>query len=127
MSIRGTCGMVRLFARTLLLAYLAAACTAYHAKTAPVPETLATPAREARVTLRNGGTFEVRDARVQGDSVVGTVRGQSMRFAVPVSDVQEVEVRETSVSRSLLLGAGIVVGAFAALLALVIATVPPSY
>ena len=120
-------GGVRLLARTLLLAYLAAACTAYHVKTAPVAETLAVPAREARVTVRNGGTFELRDVRVQGDSVVGMDRRQSTRFAVPVSAVQEIEVRETSVSRSLLLGAGIAAGAFAVLLILAVTTLPPSY
>ena len=51
MRLRGTFGTVRLLARTLLLAYLAAACSSYKASTAPVAESLARPVPEARVTV----------------------------------------------------------------------------
>ena len=127
MHLRGMFGTVRLLARTLLLAYLAAACTAYHVKTAPVAESLATPAREARVTVRNRGIVHLRDVQVKGDSLVGRARGDTARFAVPVSAVEEIEIRGFSLSRTALLTAGIALGAFLTLFILFVTLVPPNY
>jgi len=116
----GVLGAVRLFARTLLLAYLAAACTVYKVSTAPVAETLARPVFEARVTVRNRGVVELRDVQVRGDSLVGFVRGPSTRFAVETSEVDAVEVPSLSGPRTVLLTVGIAAGV---LVALIVATV----
>ncbi len=123
----GVMGAVRVFARTLLLAYLAAACTVYKPSTAPVAETLATPVPEARVTVRNRGVVELRDVRVIGDSLVGFVRGPSTRFAVETSAVDAVEVKSLSGPRTVLLTVGIAAGVLVALIVAAAATLPPSY
>ncbi|MEO7712518.1 MAG: hypothetical protein ABIV10_06325 [Gemmatimonadaceae bacterium] len=123
----GVMGAVRVFARTLLLAYLAAACTVYKPSTAPVAETLATPVPEARVTVRNRGVVELRDVRVIGDSLVGFVRGPSTRFAVETSAVDAVEVKSLSGPRTVLLTVGIAAGVLVALGVAAAATLPPSY
>ena len=120
-------GTVRVLARTLLLAYLAAACTVYNVSTAPVAESLARPVPEARVTVRNRGVVELRDVQVRGDSLVGFVRGPSTRFAVETSAVDAVEVKSLSVSRTVLLTVGIAAGVLVALLVAAAATLPPSY
>lgn len=127
MHLRGMFGTVRLLARTLLLAYLAAACTSYKVSTAPVAETLARPVPDdARVWVRNRGVVELREVQVKGDSVVGFVRGPSTRFAVETSAVDAVEVKSLDMLRTVLLTAGIAAAAFIALLAVAVATLPPN-
>ena len=116
----GVFGAVRLFARTLLLAYLAAACTVYKVSTAPVAETLARPVFEVRVKMRNYGVVDLRDVQVRGDSLVGFIRGPSTRFAVEMSAVDAVEVPSISGPRTVLLTVGIAAGV---LVALIVATV----
>ena len=120
-------GAVRVFARTLLLAYLAAACTVYRVSAAPSAETRARPLFEARVTVRNRGVVELRDVQVRGDSLVGFVRGPSTRFAVETSEVEAVEVPSISGPRTLLLTVGIAGGVRVALIVAAVATLPPSY
>ena len=127
MRLRRMFGTVTMLARTFLLAYLAAACSTYKVSTAPVAETLAKPVQEARVTVRGRGVVDLRDVRVNGDSMVGFVRGPSTRFAVETSAVEAVEVKRLDTMRTVLLTAGIVGAAFIALLAAAAATLPPSY
>ncbi len=124
---RDVFGAMQLFARTLLLAYLASACMRYEVSTVPVAETLARRVPDdARIWVRNRGVVELRDVQVKGDSVVGFVRGSAMRYAVELSTVDAVEVKSLSVTRSVLLTAGIAAAAFIALLAVVVATLPPN-
>ena len=123
----GVLGAVRACARTLLLAYLAAACTVYRVSPAPVAESLARPVPEARVTVRNRGVVELRDVQVRGDSLVGFVRGPSTRFAVETSAVDAVEVKSLSVSRTVLLTVGIAAGMLVVLGVAAAATLPPAY
>ena len=126
MRISGVLGAVRVFARTLLLAYLATACTSYKVSTAPVAETLARPVPDdARVWVRNRGVVELREVQVKGDSLVGFVRGPSTRFAVEMSAVDAVEVKRLNMTRTVLLTAGIAAAAFIAVLAVAVATLPP--
>ncbi len=127
MRLRGTFGRVRLLARTLLLAYLAAACSSYKASTAPVAVTLARPVQEARVTVRDRGVVQLREVQVKGDSLVGFVRGPSTRYAVELSAVDAVEVKSLDMTRTVLLTAGIAAGALVALLVAAAAALPPSY
>ena len=123
----GVRGTVRVLARTLLLAYLAAACTVYKVSTAPVAETLATPVPEARVTVRNRGVVELREVQVRGDSLLGFVRGPSTRFAVETSAVDAVEVKSISGPRTVLLTVGIAAGILVVLGVAAAATLPPGY
>ena len=119
----GVLGAVRVCARTLLLAYLAAACTVYKVSPAPVAETLARPLYEVRVTVRNRGVVDLREVQVRGDSLVGFVRGPSTRFAVETSEVEAVEVPSISGPRTLLLTLGIAAGVLVALTVAAVAAI----
>ena len=124
MHLREMFGTVRLLARTLLLAYLAAACMRYTVSTAPAAETLARPVPDdARVWVRNRGVVELREVQVKGDSVVGFVRGPSTRFAVELSAVDAVEVKRLDMTRTVLLTAGIAAAAFIAVVAVAVANI----
>ena len=72
----------------------------------------------ARLTLNDGSTFELLDARFEADSVIGTrpagVVATSRRWAVHVDSVKHIEgqkIYPTS-RRVLLVGAGVLAAAF---------------
>ena len=128
MRLRVMFGTVKPLARTLLLAYLAAACSTYKVSMAPAAEALARPVPDdARIWMRNGGVVELREVQVKGDSLVGFVRGPSTRFAVELSAVEAVEVKRLNMTRTVLLTAGIAAAAFIAVLAVTAASILAAY
>jgi hypothetical protein len=87
---------IRALARTVLLAYLAAACATW---TTPGPlsgaESNVNGNHTAVISLVDGTTYTVYAARFTSDSVVGHLEGR--RFARPLSDVSYVSVRKPNV------------------------------
>ena len=67
--------------------------------------------RAVRLTLKSGATVELSGARVEGDSVIGDLATTPpSRAAVAVSDVQTVDERRVSGTRSVALGLGATAG-----------------
>lgn len=54
-----------------------------------------------RVTRTDRSTLVLRDARVEGDSVIGNVGDPPMRHAVALSAIQSIEQREINGDRTL--------------------------
>lgn len=112
---------LRQLARTVLMCYLAAACTAWHTQPATPQSALAVPAEIARISLIDGSVFTVREPRVRSDSLFGLdANDQSRHIALPLASVRTVDLLEPSVGRSVALGAGILLGLSAAALAVII-------
>jgi hypothetical protein len=108
--------MIARAGRFLLLCYLAGACTAWQpVRPPPAP---AGPTRDfarLRVVLRDSSWTELREARVEPDSVSGTAgpRHSPYHVAFPFGDIARVETLEPAVGRTLLLTTAIVVAAAA--------------
>lgn len=104
----------RSFALLPIVAVLAA-CTTWAHQSAPAAQVVADhPGALVRVTRTDHSVITLRDARVAGDSLVGTTDDKArLHVAMPVADVASVDTREVSAART----AGLGVGAVGALLA----------
>lgn len=97
----------------LLLPVALAACTGWRVA-GTSPRALDTLPSHLRLTLSDGQRVEVRHARLEGDSLVGQVRGDSLgpptRRALPVDSIARVAVRcRTAETRSTSFGGGVAV------------------
>lgn len=98
---------------TALIAMQLGGCTSWRAQ--PVePRDLpsyvaAQPTARMRFTLGNGKEVVVSQARISGDTILGTTLGQPVRLAM--TDVRIVALRRTNVLRSVGLGYAIVLAA----------------
>ena len=112
----------RWIATALLAAYLPA-CVTYNLMPDPA-STLKAPQAEfkqVQVTLRTGAQFTLRSPRVEGDSLRGTWPN-SLVQSVTLSDVAAVQVKRTSVERTV--GLAVLMVAAAVGVALTVAIVP---
>lgn len=101
---------LRTFGAVVLL--LAGACTTWRGS----PGALTRPdstveIRRARVVLRAGSSYEVRDASVRADSVIGLAGADRTRVAFARDEVARIETRQVSTSRTI----GLVLGSAAVL------------
>jgi hypothetical protein len=98
----------RILAGLLLLAFLPA-CTSYRTVADPAVALQASPKpiKKARVTIDTGKRFELRSPHISGDSIQGSLRDGS-EVSVPMSTVQEVEVRQPSDTKTYFLVIGII-------------------
>ncbi len=118
--------MPRRSALVLALAMLAfTGCASWHARSAPATGDSTTFAHTIRVTRTDRSVLVLEHARVAGDSLVGDVAGN--RMSIALRDVARVDERKVSALRTSGLVLGIAVGAFALLLAVAAATLPPSW
>lgn len=94
--------------RSLVASLLALACTEWHTSPRSAGG-LYPPDRlpRARVTLVDGTSVELVDARVRQDSVVGTHPASAARAAFPIERVSRIESQEFSQSRTVSMFAGI--------------------
>ena len=100
---------MRIFKLELFVVSLVAlACTEWHTSPRTANSSYA-PDRvpRARVTLSNGTTIQIRDARIRADSVVGTDPVSVSRVAFAISQVSRIESEEFSQLRTVLLFAGL--------------------
>jgi hypothetical protein len=98
---------------SVLLATHLAACTSWRVETAPTAQVLQTrAASDVRVTRADQSTVVLHRPSVARDSLWGWTR--SVQLGIPLTDVRAIATRHGDVGKSLLLGAGIVVGVFAA-------------
>lgn len=93
----------------LLLLYLPA-CTSWHVGTPTPAQFVETEhPQKVRVTRADSTTIQLQSPVVRGDSLVGTVGGDST-VSLALSEVRSVEVKQTSTGKTLLLiGAAVVV------------------
>src|SRR4051812_6213622 len=105
-------------ARTVLLAYLAAACSTWTGRPAPASATLdPPPPTRFRVTLASGTMIELRDAVVGPDSVLGISEVTGAHVGIPADSVRGIEVRSVDALRTVGLMAGIAATVFVVLVA----------
>ena len=106
----------RTIAVVLLLLYLPA-CTSWQVgKTSPEQLFEDDPPEKVRVTQTDGSRVELMSPEVRADSLVGTMKGDTVTVAIALSQVQTLEVRESDSLKGLGLTIGIlavVVGLFA--------------
>jgi curli biogenesis system outer membrane secretion channel CsgG len=90
----------RLVAIVLLAAYLPA-CATYSVMPDPASTLKApqTQLQQVRVTLRSGEQFNLRSPRVEGDSLRGTWPNSLVR-SVALADVATVQVKRTSMAKT---------------------------
>ena len=98
----------RIIAVLLLLLYLPA-CTSWQVGTTS-PEQLFEddPPDKCRITLTDGSEVELMSPVIRADSLVGTPKGDSVRVAIPLSEVLLVEVRKPN-NKGLIIAVSIVV------------------
>ena len=90
----------------LLLALHVNACTTWRPTTVSPPQLLEDEApSRVRITRLAGEQVTIEAPRIRADSVVG--RGTAAPVSVAVSDIQQIEVRRTSVLRTLGLAPGV--------------------
>ncbi len=83
----------------LSMALALSACTSWHVETDPLPAPLdGRTVSQVRVLTKNGQFIVVYDARLSGDSIIGSQRprssGSSRRIAIAVDDVAQLERSE---------------------------------
>ena len=102
---------------TLLLVLYLPACTSWQVgKTSPEQLFEDDPPEKVRVTQTDGSRVELLAPMITADTLRGSVKGDSVSVAIPLSNVQTVEVRESDSLKGLALTVGIVglvVGLFA--------------
>jgi hypothetical protein len=95
----------RIIAATLLVTFAVASCrswTPVHQKPDPLPESI-------RVELLSGERVELRDARAEGDTLVGRVVGTADTIRVPADQVVSMEAGRLAWGRSIVaVGGGVV-------------------
>jgi hypothetical protein len=105
----------RPFLSLLVLVSYLSACTSWQVQTAPASSVLTKYAgKDVRVTTVGGQRTKIRQPTISGDSLIGRGR-DTTAVAIPLSEVREVAVKRTSVTRTALLivGVGAVAGAAA--------------
>ena len=110
--------------RLLPLLLLTLACTSFQRQSIPGPGDEALQAREARITRNDGSVHSLINVRVDGDSLTGFTSSNAARVAIATSDISTIEIRQTSEKRTAGLITGIVVGAGAALVGLLVLAGP---
>ena len=104
---------------TLLLVLYLPACTSWQvAKASPEQLFEDDPPEKVMVTQTDGSRVELMSPEVRADSLVGTMKGDTVTVAIALSQVQKLEVRESDSLKGLGLTIGIlagVVGLFALL------------
>ena len=108
---------------TSMLSLSLAACTYWQAGSPNPAEFISEKQPEkVRVTRADGSKFELRHPTILGDSLVGTVGGglvpeDILRSLATMSDVQRVEVKKTSVGKTVaLVGVGVAAVAITAVM-----------
>jgi hypothetical protein len=109
----------------LLLAVSMSGCSAWQVRTAPVREAVVGPVPRTRVTLRDGARMQVWSARLEGDSLVGHLTGDTTRTAFAVADVALLETWEPSKAQTAKMTVIVVLGVAYAILQLGIAASGP--
>jgi hypothetical protein len=98
---------------TLVLGLLlgsAGGCTAWHAQPGPVPRVAAASRGDRLRIVRNDDrVVEIADARLVGDSIVGSGGTPPGRIAIAVADVRRVEARRPDALLTTALVVGVVV------------------
>lgn len=91
------------------------ACTTWARQSAPPAQVVAShPDALVRVTRTDHSVVTVRDAKVVGDTLVGTTNDDAhLPVAIPVADVEAVDTRAVSGARTAGLGADVLVAAIA--------------
>ena len=108
----------RRLASLILLALYLPACSRWMEQTQPVPQVVAEkrPA-ELRLHLRDGRQVDLRDPRVEGDSLVGRERSVQAgpvlapvhsRAAYALTEIQRYEAKEADTGKTWLVAGGIV-------------------
>jgi hypothetical protein len=109
-------GTVRCWSAILLVTYLSG-CTSWKAQ-AVAPERVLQDShlvrKGVRVTTLDGQRFKVEHPALRADTLTGT--RDTTAIAIPLGQVQKLEVRRPSAPRTVLLVAGSLVGAAAAAL-----------
>jgi len=103
---------IRRVVSALLLATYLPACTSFQATTQPVAELTAPPksVEKMRVITTKGATVELQYPRVVNDTLYGSpVNADSKAgpVAVPVADIQTIEVRKSDGGKTAMLVVGI--------------------
>jgi hypothetical protein len=95
----------------------AAGCTSWHAQSSPAPEVVArmNGGGAVRVQRHDHSWVVLRGPRVEGDSIVGMAGSPPERTAVAVADVQRIDTRGVSATKT----GGLAVGAILILIAAV--------
>lgn len=91
-----------------------AACTSWRVQNAPPQQfTVQDATKLIRIVRRNGAVLTLQGTRVGGDSLYGTSKRYGVAdslVAIPLSDIQTIEVRQMSTAKTVGLVAGIIVG-----------------
>jgi hypothetical protein len=103
-------GPMRQIARTLVLSYLAVACSTWRVQLEPTAE-LAPPTR-ARISLADSSRIYLRDVRVRSDTLFGRAEGDdSLRMAIPMSAVRKIELQDSNTGHVVAVTGGVLLGA----------------
>jgi hypothetical protein len=95
-----------------VLSVATAGCQTWRTQTAPAPQVVAARnGRTVRIMCRYCGIYEMSNAVVVGDSIVGSVGRPPRRAAVAVADVERIEVRRVNALQTAGLAAGTYVAA----------------
>ena len=99
------------FVTATLLSLAAGACTSWHAQSSPAPEVVARQhgRGSVRVLRRDGSVMILQTPSVVGDSIIGVGGDPPRRTGVALADVQRVDARGFSPTRT----GGLVLGYFA--------------
>src|SRR5215218_8164780 len=85
------------FIALALLSISSAGCQTWRPQTAPAPQVIAARnGRTVRIMCRYCGIYEMSNAVIVGDSIVGSVGRPPRRAAVAVADVERIEVRRVN-------------------------------
>jgi hypothetical protein len=103
-----------------LLLVTLGACTSWQHQSAPAPQVVAAQNGQAvRVVRRDGSVYELHNAIMANDSIVGWGEGNPRaRVSVPLAEVERIDARRVSVARTAGLAAGLTVVALAVIVPL---------
>src|SRR4051812_42597045 len=116
------CGFIGRIALLTLLGLVAEGCTSWNTQSVAPDRVLAQRPDQVRLTLRDGNRVVIVAPAIVGDSLIGSPAGANpkhiaQRLAIPVSDIQSVEVQRISGGKTALLIAGVGVTALAVIAA----------
>jgi hypothetical protein len=80
----------------------AAGCTSWHAQSSPTPEVVArmNGGGAVRVQRHDHSWLVLRGPRVEGDSIIGMTGSPPARTAVAVADVERIDARRVSATKT---------------------------
>lgn len=93
----------------LLLPLHLAGCTAWHVQPATPQSVISAAPNKVRLTLTTGDTVTIANPRIDADSVRSRTTEAGRSTAVPLAQVQRIEVRGFSIGRTVGLTVGVVV------------------